>query len=77
MDTAPTTPLNNLTTKQLAERWKLSENTLISWRSRGIGPVYLKLTTHVMYRLTDIEDFEVNHRRQSPAQRLQAQGSQS
>jgi adenylosuccinate synthase len=70
-----TTQLINLTTQQLANRWGLAEATLIGWRHRGIGPVYLKLASRVMYRLEDVEDFEANNLRQSPAQRLQTQGA--
>lgn len=44
--------------KQLATRWAVSEATLERWRSIGIGPVFLKLSCQVRYRLADIEAFE-------------------
>jgi predicted site-specific integrase-resolvase len=48
----------HLNQKQLATRWAVSEATLERWRSIGIGPVFLKLSGQVRYRLTDIEAFE-------------------
>jgi hypothetical protein len=48
----------HLNQKQLAIRWAVSEATLERWRSIGIGPVFLKLSGQVRYRLADIEAFE-------------------
>jgi hypothetical protein len=45
--------------KELAERWRMSEATLERWRSDRIGPVFLKIMGRVLYRLIDIEGFEV------------------
>jgi hypothetical protein len=45
--------------KELAERWRMSEATLERWRSDRIGPVFLKIRGRVLYRLMDIEEFEV------------------
>ena len=45
--------------KELAERWRMSEATLERWRSDRIGPVFLKILGRVLYRLIDIEAFEV------------------
>lgn len=50
--------ITHLKQKQLALRWDLSEATLERWRSEGIGPVFLKLTGQVRYRLVDVEAFE-------------------
>ena len=44
---------------ELAERWRMSEATLERWRSDRIGPVFLKIRGRVLYRLSDIEEFEV------------------
>lgn len=44
--------------KQLAARWDVSEATLERWRSEGIGPKFLKLGGHVVYRQVDIEAYE-------------------
>ena len=48
----------HLNQKQLAIRWAVSEATLERWRSLGIGPLFLKLSGQVRYRLVDIEVFE-------------------
>ena len=44
--------------KQLAARWQVSEATLEGWRSRGVGPKFLKLPGRVLYRICDIEAYE-------------------
>lgn len=52
-----------LTTRELAERWRLTDWTLRQWRAHGIGPAYLRLgpgrASEVRYRLADIEDYEM------------------
>jgi len=52
-----------LTTKQLAERWAMSPDTLDNWRMLGRGPRYLKLTKGgaVRYRLKEIVEWERRH----------------
>ena len=57
---------------QLAEHWQVSEGTLERWRSEGIGPVYLKLTGSVRYRLSDISAFEEDCLRGSTSERASA-----
>jgi hypothetical protein len=49
----------HLSQKELAERWRMSEATLKHWRSNRVGPVFLKIRGHVLYRHVDIEAFEV------------------
>ena len=49
----------HLSQKELAERWRMSEATLERWRSDRIGLVFLKIRGRVLYRLIDIEAFEV------------------
>lgn len=44
---------------ELARRWKLSPRTLERWRWEGVGPQYLKVGGRVLYRLNDVEAFEV------------------
>ena len=39
---------------ELAQRWQISESTLERWRSKSIGPVFLKLRGQVRYRDIDI-----------------------
>jgi predicted site-specific integrase-resolvase len=59
---------------QLANRWGLSEATLERWRSEGIGPVFLKLQGHVMYRLEDVEAYEYDYLRKSTSERVAGGG---
>lgn len=51
-----------LTSKQLAIRWGLAENTIRKWRVAGIGPAYMKLgdgrSAEVRYRIVDVEQWE-------------------
>lgn len=51
-----------LTSKQLAIRWGLAENTIRKWRVAGIGPTYMKLgdgrAAEVRYRIVDVEQWE-------------------
>ena len=44
--------------RQLAARWDISEETMKSWRSEGIGPKFLKRCGRVLYRQVDIDAFE-------------------
>ena len=45
--------------KRLANRWLISPRTLEQWRWQGRGPRYLKIGGRVVYRLSDVEAFEV------------------
>lgn len=51
-----------LTSKELAERWKMSEQMLRVWRVKNKGPNYFKLgegkKASVRYRLEDVEAWE-------------------
>jgi hypothetical protein len=51
--------VNHLTQVELSRRWKLSPRTLERWRWLGQGPRYLKVGGRVVYRLEDIEAFEI------------------
>ena len=42
----------------LARRWRISPRTLERWRWLREGPRYLKLGGRVLYRVSDIEEFE-------------------
>jgi len=50
--------IKHLNQFELAERWGVSEPTLERWRCEGIGPVFLKLHSRVVYREEDICSFE-------------------
>lgn len=49
-----------LTQHELSKRWHLSPRTLEGWRLKGIGPSYIKISSRVLYRRSDIERFEAN-----------------
>lgn len=54
-----------LTSKELAERWKMSDQMLRVWRVKNKGPQYFKLgegkKASVRYRLADVEAWEKKH----------------
>ena len=50
----------------LFRRWNISARTLERWRWLRQGPEYLKIGGRVIYRLEDVEAFEVS-RLQQPA----------
>ena len=43
---------------ELAARWRISPRTLERWRWTGEGPRFVKLGGRVVYRLSDIEEYE-------------------
>ena len=57
--------VKHLNQQQLAQRWDRSEASLERWRSEGIGPVFMKLQGRILYRLEDVEAFEIASLRQS------------
>lgn len=65
----------HLNQRHLADRWDVSEATLERWRTEGIGPVFLKLQGRVLYRLEDIEAFEMASLRKSTSERMVAGGT--
>ena len=55
----------HLNQNELAERLNISARTLERWRWVGEGPRFLKLGGRVVYRLEDIEAYEVEQVRDS------------
>jgi hypothetical protein len=51
--------IRHLNQVQLSRRWSISPRTLERWRWLHQGPQYLKIGGRVVYRLDDIEAFEV------------------
>lgn len=47
-----------LTPKELATRWRLSDQTLANWRHAGKGPRFIRVGTRVLYPLQGIIHFE-------------------
>ncbi|HJW72593.1 MAG TPA: helix-turn-helix domain-containing protein [Geothrix sp.] len=55
----------NLTTKETAERLRVSICTLANWRVSGGGPRYIKFGRKVLYPLSELEAYEKAHLRQA------------
>ena len=53
--------IQHLTPKDLSARWHIATRTLDNWRWRGEGPRYLKIGGRVVYRIEDVEAYEVEH----------------
>ena len=52
-------PVNHLSQRELAARWRISPRTLERWRAQKIGPPWLRLgARRVAYRLSDVLAFE-------------------
>ncbi|WP_086930724.1 helix-turn-helix domain-containing protein [Agarilytica rhodophyticola] len=64
---------SHLNQEQLALRWNLSESTIANWRSKGIGPAFLKLHNRVVYREEDIVAYEAQSLRKSTGEKFQDQ----
>jgi predicted site-specific integrase-resolvase len=47
-----------MSTQQLADMWGVKKATVQQWRTLGTGPVYIKLGRRVIYRKTDIINYE-------------------
>lgn len=52
-------PIKHLNQIELSRRWRISSRTLERWRWRRQGLRYLKIGGRVVYRLEDVEAFEV------------------
>ena len=53
----------HLRPEDLSARWHIATRTLDNWRWRGEGPKYLKIGSRVVYRLEDIETYELDQLR--------------
>ena len=51
--------VTHLNQVELAARWKISPRTLERWRWTGEGPAFIKIGGRVVYRLEDVEAYEV------------------
>ena len=60
--------IHHLNQLELSRRWNMSQRTLERWRSRKLGPPYLKIGGGVLYRLEDIERYEAEQRRNDRTQ---------
>lgn len=62
----------HFTRQALATRWGLHVGTLDQWRIKGIGPVFLKLNSRVLYRASDVHEFEKQCLRNSTSESTHA-----
>jgi predicted DNA-binding transcriptional regulator AlpA len=53
-----TTSSEFLTDLELADRWHMHRQTLISWRSAGTGPAFVRIGRRVLYPLAEVEQYE-------------------
>jgi predicted site-specific integrase-resolvase len=49
-----------LTSKEVADRWRLSDQTLANWRSAGKGPPFIRVGSRVLYPVEGIQAWEKN-----------------
>ena len=47
-----------LTPIELAQRWRISTRTLDRWRASRTGPRWMRIGGRILYRMTDILDYE-------------------
>lgn len=47
-----------LTSKELSDRWRLSDQTLANWRYAGKGPPFIRVGARVLYPVEGIHAFE-------------------
>ena len=57
--------VTHLNQTHLARRWNISPRTLERWRWIGQGPRYIKIGGRVVYRIEEIEAFELQQTRAS------------
>lgn len=60
--------VQHLTTKQLAQRLNIHEQTPRKWRMLGIGPKGIKAGRSIRYPISEVEKWEQNMLSQSTAQ---------
>jgi hypothetical protein len=59
--------VRHLNQVQLSRRWCISPRTLERWRWLQQGPQYLKIGGRVVYRIDDVEAYEVTRSRNANA----------
>lgn len=47
-----------LTSKEVADRWRLSDKTLANWRHAGKGPPFIRVGSRVLYPIEGINAWE-------------------
>jgi len=57
-----TDPEHCMTPLEVAERWSVHFRTLANWRCKRIGPAYIKFGHKILYKISDIIEYESKHR---------------
>ena len=47
-----------LTTKELAERWRVTEKSVLKWRKEGKAPPFYTIHGSILYKLADVKALE-------------------
>ena len=47
-----------MTSKELADRWRLNDQTLANWRYAGKGPPFIRVGARVLYPAEGIHAYE-------------------
>ena len=47
-----------LTTKELADRWRVTEKSVLKWRKEGKAPPFYTIHNRILYKLADVEELE-------------------
>lgn len=51
----------SLTTRELAQRWRISARTLERWRAARTGPAWITIGCSIRYRMMDVLAWEAAH----------------
>ena len=52
-----------LTTKELAGRWRVTEQAVKNWRREGKAPPFYTIHGSILYKLADVEELEAAKRK--------------
>ena len=47
-----------LTTEELADRWRVTVDSVYRWRKEGKAPPFYTIHNRILYRLADVEELE-------------------
>jgi hypothetical protein len=59
-----------ITETELAEYWGVKKKTLQNWRSAGIGPMYIKIGSRVIYTKDAVLEYEQTRTFRGPGERV-------
>ena len=52
-----------LTTEELADRWRVTVDSVYRWRKEGKAPPFYTIHGSILYRLADVEELEAAKRK--------------